>query len=110
LSGDHLIDAGYVDVEVLMGRQFEHVVRIVGPVRPDVDWQAQTNRGIDISHFAIDREARRVTCLEGKSSVLWKPGQHWWGNEVIHTEFAAASAWRAGTGRSAPAPRRRVGR
>src|SRR5262249_9230745 len=24
----------------------------------------------------------------GKASVLWKPGQDRWGNEVIHTEFA----------------------
>ena len=36
----------------------------------------------------IDWEAKRVTCPEGKTSVLWKPGQDRWGNEVIHTEFA----------------------
>jgi transposase len=88
LPGDHLLDAGYVDVELLVGSQFEHGVRLVGPVRPDVSWQAQANRGFDISHFTIDWEARRVTCPEGKTSVLWKPGQDRWGNEVIHTEFA----------------------
>jgi transposase len=38
LPGDHLIDAGYVDVELLVGSQFGHGVRIVGPVRPDVSW------------------------------------------------------------------------
>jgi transposase len=73
---------------LLVGSQFEHGVRIVGPVRPDVSWQAQANRGFDISHFVIDWEARRVTCPEGKTSVLWKPGKDRWGNEVIHTEFA----------------------
>jgi transposase len=88
LPGDHLIDAGYVDAELLVGSQFEHGVRLVGPVRPDVSWQAQANQGFDISHFAIDWEAQRVTCPEGKTSVLWKPGQDRWGNEVIHTEFA----------------------
>jgi transposase len=88
LPGDHLMDAGYVDAELLVGSQFEHGVRLVGPVRPDVSWQAQANQGFDISHFAIDWEARRVTCPEGKTSVVWKPGQDRWGNEVIHTEFA----------------------
>jgi transposase len=88
LPEDHLIDAGYVDVELMVGSQFEHGVRIVGPVRPDVSWQAQANQGFDISHFVIDWEAQRVTCPEGKTSVLWKPGKDRWGNEVIHTEFA----------------------
>ncbi|MGZ3391324.1 MAG: hypothetical protein ACXVCF_17255 [Isosphaeraceae bacterium] len=27
LPGDHLLDAGYVDVELLVGSQFEHGVR-----------------------------------------------------------------------------------
>jgi transposase len=63
-------------------------VRLVGPVRPDVSWQAQANQGFDISRFAVDWEARRVTCPEGKTSVLWKPGHDSWGNEVIHAEFA----------------------
>ena len=88
LPGDHLLDAGYVDVELLVGSQFEHGVRLVGPVRPDVSWQAQANQGYDISHFRIDWEARRVTCPEGKTSVLWQPGRDAWGNEVIHAEFA----------------------
>jgi transposase len=88
LPGDHLLDAGFVDVEVLVGSQFEHGVRLVGPMRPDVSWQAQANQGFDIAHFTIDWEAKRVTCPEGKTSVLWKPTQDRWGNEVIHTEFA----------------------
>src|SRR4051812_17345824 len=86
--GDHLLDAGYVDAELLVDSQSEHGVRLVGPVRPDVSWQAQAGQGFDISRFAIDWEAGRVTCPEGKTSVLWKPGQDRWGNEVIHTEFA----------------------
>jgi transposase len=88
LPGDHLVDAGFVDVELLVGSQFDHGVRLVGPMRPDVSWQAQSNQGFDIAHFTIDWEAERVTCPEGKTSVLWKPGQDRWGNEVIHAEFA----------------------
>jgi transposase len=88
LPGDHLLDAGYVDGELLVDSQAEHGVRLVGPVRPDVSWQAKAAGGFDISHFVIDWEAGRVTCPEGKTSVLWQPGRDRWGNEVIHTEFA----------------------
>ncbi len=88
LPGEHLLDAGYVDAELLVDSQIEHGVRLVGPVRPDVSWQAQFDDGIDISHFVIDWEAQEVTCPEGKTSVLWKPGHDRWGNEVVHTEFA----------------------
>jgi hypothetical protein len=70
LPGDHRLDAGYVDVELLVGSQFEHGVRLVGPVRPDVSWQAQAKQGFDVAHFVIDWEARHVTCPEGKTSVL----------------------------------------
>lgn len=50
LPGDHLLDAGYVDVELLVGVQYEHGVRLVGPVRLDVSWPAQANQGFDIAH------------------------------------------------------------
>jgi len=88
LPGDHFLDAGYVDVELLVGSQYDHGVRLVGPVRPDVSWQAQANVGYDISHFRIDWEGRRVTCPEGKTSVLWQPSRDAWGNSIIHAEFA----------------------
>jgi transposase len=88
LPGDHIADAGFVDVELLVSSQFEHGVRLVGPMRPDVSWQAQANQWFDIAHFSIDWEDERVNCPEGKTSVLWKPGQDKWGNEVIHSEFA----------------------
>jgi len=88
LPDNHLLDAGFVDVELLVNSQCEHGVHLVGPARPDVSWQARANQGFDISHFVIDWEAKRVTCPEGKRSVLWKPGRDRWGNDVIHTEFA----------------------
>jgi transposase len=90
LPRDHLLDAGFVDVELLVSSRVEHGVRPVGPARPDVSWQAQANQGYDISHFTIDWEARRVTCPEGRTSVEWTPGHDRWGNAVIHTEFARA--------------------
>jgi hypothetical protein len=57
-------------------------------MRPDVSWQAQAAQGFDIAHFTIDWDADRVTCPEGKTSVLWEPGRDRRGNDVIHTQFA----------------------
>jgi transposase len=88
LPGDHLLDASYVDSELLVGSLAEHGVRLVGPVHPDVSWQARADQGFDIAHFAIDRETGRVTCPEGETSILWEPGRDRWGNAVIHAEFA----------------------
>jgi Transposase DDE domain len=86
--GDHLIDSEHVDVEWMVSSQFERGVRIVGRGDPNVSWQAQANEGFDISHFVSDWEARRATCPDGKTIVLWKPGKDRWGSEVIHTELA----------------------
>ena len=74
LPGDHLLDAGYVGAELLVDSRIEHGVRLVGPVRPDVSWQAKSDQGFNISNFVVDWEARQMTCPEGKTSVLCKPG------------------------------------
>ena len=58
LPGDHLLDAGYVDAELLVDSRSDHGVRLVGPVRPDVSWQAQSDEGFDISRFVIDWEGQ----------------------------------------------------
>lgn len=88
LPNHHLLDSGYVDAQLLVTSQVEHGVEIIGPVRPDVSWQAQTNQGFDVSHFAIDWQAQQATCPHGKTSTQWKPLQDPWGNDVIHIEFA----------------------
>src|SRR5512135_1280702 len=56
LPGDHLADAGFVDVKLLVSSQFEHGVRLVGPMRPDVSWQAQANQGFDPGPRHQDRD------------------------------------------------------
>ena len=43
-----------MDVALLVGSQFEHGVRLVGPMRPDVSWQAKADQSFDIAQFAID--------------------------------------------------------
>jgi transposase len=91
LPAVHLVDAGYIDAELLaellVSSQRDHAVEIVGPVRPDVSWQAKAGHGFDLAAFTIDWEAEIVTCPEGQTSFDWVPGQDSWGNDTIHVGF-----------------------
>jgi transposase len=87
----HLVDAGYVDADLLLDARAEHGVELVGPVRPDVSWQAKAGQGYDISAFAIDWDANTVTCPRGHTSVDWVPGHDRWGTATVHVAFAKAT-------------------
>ena len=68
LPGEHYLDAGYVDADLLVQAPTEYGVEVVGSVRPDVSWQA-TEGGYDVSQSAVDWDRRRVTCPEGMESL-----------------------------------------
>jgi len=66
----HLVDTGYVDAELLVNTRQAYGVTLLGPPRTDNSWQAREG-GYDLSRFRVDWERERVTCPEGKVSVLW---------------------------------------
>ena len=84
----HLVDAGYVDADLLVDAKAEYGIALIGPVRPDTSWQAKAGEGYDISAFSIDWDARAVTCPQGHKSVDWVPGHDRWGTAVVHVGFA----------------------
>lgn len=88
LPGEHLIDAGYVDAQVLVASEQEYGVEVIGPVPPDTSWQARAGQGFDVACFVIDWEAQQVTCPQGKQSVVWSPSQDRYDNPVINVRFA----------------------
>ena len=45
LPAEHLVDAGYVDADLLVTSQTKHQLALIGPVRPDVSWQAKQQDG-----------------------------------------------------------------
>lgn len=87
LPAVHLVDAGYVDAALLVSSQKDYAIEVVGPVRPDVSWQAKAGQGFDLAAFTIDWEAKIVTCPEGRTSFDWVPGHDSWGNDTIHVGF-----------------------
>lgn len=49
LPHDHIVDSGYVGAEVLVTSQSEQGVTLIGPMRGNVQWQAQARQGYDLA-------------------------------------------------------------
>lgn len=91
LPQEHLLDRGYVDTCVLIDSQEKHGVEVVGPIRVDTTWQAQSGEGFDVSGFAIDWESQRVTCPTGQLSRVWAESKDKAGHPRIYVRFAKES-------------------
>jgi transposase len=76
LPGEHLVDKGYTDSQVLVSSQQEYGVTIVGPVAEDPSWQARAGKGFDKGSFEVDWEKEVVTCPAGKKSISWLPNTY----------------------------------
>ena len=70
--------------------QAEHGIAIVGPVAQDPSWQTRENTGFDKSAFAVDWEAKTVTCPAGKQSLSWPPNTYPASGAVFEARFARA--------------------
>ena len=68
---EHLVDAGYVSAEHLVGARERHGIDLIGPARPDQSWQKQVEGAFQASDFIVDWERRRVRCPEGHESTTW---------------------------------------
>lgn len=90
LPREHLVDAGYMSADQLVTSQQRHGVTLLGPVPPDVSWQAQAQQGFDVAAFVINWETHTAAGPQGRQSVLWVPGQDRHGHDVVHIRFARA--------------------
>ena len=89
IPDQHLVDAGYVDAELLVTSQTDFGVDLVGPSRGDYKWQAQQQTGFDASHFVIDWEQQQATCPQGQVSMGWMAAQDG-KREVVKVKFSYA--------------------
>lgn len=88
LPEQHLVDTGYVDAQVLHSSQQDVALDLVGPTRPDVQWQAQQKTGFDASQCTIDWQAQQATCPEGHTRISWTPALDHRSSEVIKIKFS----------------------
>jgi transposase len=71
VPGEHLVDAAYVDAELLVRGREELGIDLVGPPRPNPSWQAKVEGGYTIDRFEVDWDKRRVRCPQGRLSSAW---------------------------------------
>ena len=90
--GEHYVDAGYLDVELLLQEQQTKGIALVGPMRPDPGWQAQQHTGYDTSQFAFDWQAKQATCPQGHTSVTWtERTEQRSARAIVAVQFATAT-------------------
>lgn len=66
----HLVDAGYIDGDLLVQSADKYGIELFGPTRVNSSWQSREG-GIDATQFEVDWENRNVLCPAGKRSVAW---------------------------------------
>lgn len=107
--GEHFVDSGYMDVELLLAEQRSKGIRLVGPVRPDPRWQAQQQTGYAAADFTFDWQNHEATCPQGARSVHWTERTDGAGQAVVSVRFATQTCRqcpvRAQCTRSAQMPR-----
>lgn len=73
LPSEHLMDMGYLSSDILVSSQTLGI-DVIGPVRSDTSWQAQTEGAFDITCFEIDWDHKRARCPMGKFTRYWNEG------------------------------------
>ena len=87
LPVQQVVDAGYVDAQLLVASQRDYGVDLLGPTPANAHWQAHEPDGLESSRFVIDWPAQQATCPAGRASQKWKPFHDQHGNEVIKVQF-----------------------
>ncbi|WP_119072069.1 IS1182 family transposase [Aggregatilinea lenta] len=86
LPSEHLLDMGYLSSDILVSSQ--HLgIDVVGPVRADTSWQAQTEGAFDLTCFEIDWEQKRARCPMGNVTRYWNEGIGKHGKPNVTTAF-----------------------
>jgi len=92
LPKEHLLDRGYVDTNVLSDSREKHGVEVIGPIKVDTTWQAQSQKGFDVSCFTIDWEQQKAICPNGQVSQVWTDNRKDnAGHPRIYVRFAKSS-------------------
>jgi transposase len=88
LPGEHFVDGGYVDAELLLSSQSDYQVELVGPVKNDRHWQAKERKGYAMENFDIDWDAKTATCPQGHTTHDWLITHDAKRNPTIRIRFA----------------------
>ncbi len=90
LPDKHLVDAGYIDAQLLVDSKNHYEVDLIGPAPGDSQWQSRADKGFALANFDIDWEQEKVRCPQGKSSSFWKERLNLYQQPVISVRFKKA--------------------
>ena len=90
LPSEHLVDAGYIDGELIVNSQTEYGVNLIGPIPLDGQWQSKAGKGYGIANFEVDWQQELVRCPQGKVSRKWIPTHNSYQQPVISVKFNKA--------------------
>jgi transposase len=90
LPAEHLVDAGYVDAELLVRGREDHGLDLLGPPRVNASWQGKVEGGYTIERFEVDWDGKRVRCPQGRLSSAWSPQVDHTGAPYVSVMFRRA--------------------
>src|SRR3954454_17821079 len=90
VPAEHLVDAAYVDAELLVRSRDDHGIDLVGPPRPNPSWQAKLEGGYTPDRFEVDWDKGQVRCPQGRRSSAWNAPVERSGAPYIRVQFRAA--------------------
>lgn len=71
--GRHYLDSGYLSAALVVNEAARHGIALIGPLLADNSAQARAGKGYARADFAIDYDAKTVTCPQGSTSASWTP-------------------------------------
>ena len=90
LPHQHLVDAGYIDAQLLVDSKNNYDLDLIGPAPGDSQWQSRAGKGFGLANFDIDWQSEIVRCRIGKSSGVWKERLNLYQQPVIYVRFKKA--------------------
>ncbi len=83
----HLVDAGYIDSELLVTSRKNHQIDLIGPAPGDSQWQAREGKGFGLTDFKIDWKNQVAYCPKEKISHKWNLRLNRYKQPVIQIAF-----------------------
>jgi transposase len=84
---EHLVDAAYIDAELLVSSHEDYGITLRGPARPNPNWQAKVEGAYTLVDFAVDWERQQVHCPPGKAAASWAERVDATGRAYIQVRF-----------------------
>lgn len=84
---EHLVDAAYIDAELLVSSSTESGITLRGPARPNPNWQTKVPGAYTVADFTVDWDHRQVHCPQGKAAASWAERVDATGRAYIQVRF-----------------------